>query len=62
MWLVIEIDGGQHAAQKEKDIERDTYLKSQGFRVVRFWNNEVLQNINGVLTAIRENCLSHPPL
>ena len=62
MRLVIETDGGQHAAQKEKDIERDTYLKSQGFRVLRFWNNEVLQNINGVLTAIREHCLSHPPL
>ncbi|MEW6327525.1 MAG: endonuclease domain-containing protein [Thermodesulfobacteriota bacterium] len=60
--LVIEIDGGQHATQKEKDTERDIYLKSQGFRVLRFWNNEVLQNINGVLMAIRENCLSHPPL
>ena len=33
-----------------------------GFRVLRFWNNEVLQNINEVLAVIRENCLSHPPL
>lgn len=60
--LIIEVDGGQHAEQKEKDIERDTYLQQQGFSVLRFWNNDVLQNIDGVLAVIRENCLSHPSL
>ena len=55
--IVIEVDGGQHAMQKEDDILRDTYLTQQGFQVLRFWNNEVLQNINGVLEVIKERCL-----
>jgi len=41
--LIIEIDGGQHA-NSEKDIERDNYLKSNGFTILRFWNNQVLEN------------------
>ena len=62
--LIIEIDGGQHADENEKDndLQRDEWLKSQGFRVLRFWNNEVLQNLEGVLETIRDNCLRHPPL
>jgi hypothetical protein len=56
------VDGGQHAAENNKDKERDTYLQRYGFKVLRFWNNEVLQNTNGVLAVIRETCLSHPPL
>ena len=59
--LVIEVDGGQHADNK-KDEERDAWLKSEGFKVLRFWNNEALTNIKGVLEVIRENCLNHPPL
>ena len=60
--LIIEVDGGQHAAEKEKDIERDNYLMRNGFKVLRFWNNEVFTNIEGVLEVIRMNCLNHPPL
>jgi very-short-patch-repair endonuclease len=60
--IVIEVDGGQHEEQKEEDIVRDKYLRQQGFNVLRFWNNEVLQNINGVLEIIRGNCLSPAPL
>jgi very-short-patch-repair endonuclease len=61
--LVIEVDGGQHAEdEKDKDILRDAWLRSQGFKVLRFWNNEVLQNLEGVLETIRLNCLRHPPL
>jgi very-short-patch-repair endonuclease len=60
--IVIEVDGGQHTIEKEKDIERDNYLKKYGFKVLRFWNNDVLTNISGVLEVIRENCLNHPPL
>jgi very-short-patch-repair endonuclease len=56
--IIIEVDGGQHGTQIEDDIARDTYLREQGFHVLRFWNNEVLQNINGVLEVIRESCLS----
>jgi very-short-patch-repair endonuclease len=59
--IVIEVDGGQHAVQKEADIERDAYLRQQGFDVIRFWNNEILQNINGVLEVIRKSCLSPAP-
>ena len=57
--LIIEIDGGQHA-ESEKDIERDNYLSRNGFRVLRFWNNEVFKNIEGVLEVIRINCLKSP--
>jgi len=59
--IVIEVDGGQHAIEKEKDSERTKWLESQGFKILRFWNNEVLMNIEGVLEVIRENCLCHPP-
>jgi very-short-patch-repair endonuclease len=61
--LVIEVDGGQHAEEeKDKDIRRDEWLRTQGFKVLRFWDNEVLKNLEGVLETIRDNCLSHPPL
>ena len=59
--IVVEVDGGQHAIQKEDDVLRDTYLTQQGFQVLRFWNNEVLQNINAVLEVIKERCLSPAP-
>jgi very-short-patch-repair endonuclease len=58
--LIIEVDGGQHAVEGNKDKERDTYLQQCWFKVLRFWNNEVLQNTEGVLTVIRESCLSLP--
>jgi very-short-patch-repair endonuclease len=52
--VVIEVDGGQHARNKGKDIERDKWLEGQGFKVLRFWDNEVLGNIEGVLEVIKE--------
>jgi very-short-patch-repair endonuclease len=54
--LVIEIDGGQHghAAQFKHDLKRDAYLSRNGYRVLRFWNNDVRQNIEGVLSVICE--------
>jgi very-short-patch-repair endonuclease len=58
--IVIEVDGGQHATEKEKDNERDNWLNGEGYVVLRFWNNEVLKNIEGVLEVIRENCLRTP--
>ncbi len=54
--LVIELDGGQHAEQLEKDSARDIWLHSQGFKVLRFWNNEVFENIEGVLETIMREC------
>lgn len=51
--LIIEVDGGQHQEHAEYDRRRDTWLKEQGFIVLRFWNHEVMRNIEGVLEAIR---------
>jgi very-short-patch-repair endonuclease len=55
--IVIEADGGQHDAS-EKDVERDGWLRSQGFEVLRFWNHDILTNIEGVLEVIWRNCSS----
>ena len=52
--LVIEVDGGQHADGASRDLHRDAWLSRQGFRVLRFWNNDVLQNIDGVLQRVDE--------
>ena len=49
--LVVEVDGGQHA-ESESDKVRDRWMESQGFKILRFWNNEVLGNIEGVLDVI----------
>jgi very-short-patch-repair endonuclease len=49
--LVIEIDGGQHMGSTEDEI-RDRWLKEQGYRVLRFWNHDVLKNTDGVLQVI----------
>ncbi len=59
--IVIEVDGGQHSLERERDFERDKWVEGQGYRVLRFWNNEVLTNIDGVLEVI-QNTLNHPPL
>jgi very-short-patch-repair endonuclease len=55
--IVIEVDGSQHQTEKAKDKKRDLWLKSQGFKVLRFWNNEVLNNLEGVYKVIKESCL-----
>ena len=52
--LVIELDGGQHADNTGYDQRRDAWLTANGYRVLRFWNNEVMQNLPGVLERIRE--------
>jgi very-short-patch-repair endonuclease len=51
--LVIELDGGQHSTQMEQDEQRPRYLQSLGYRVLRFWNHEVLRETDTVLEAIR---------
>ena len=57
--LIIEVDGGQHTP--EHDARRTAYLESQGFRVIRFWNNDVLQNLDGVWTMIEQALDTTPP-
>ncbi len=49
--LIVEVDGGQHS-ENTKDMERDRLLAAAGYRVLRFWNNDVLGNKNGVLETI----------
>jgi very-short-patch-repair endonuclease len=50
--VTVEADGGRHAMETEKDAERTRWLNSQGFTVLRFWNNDILSNIDGALQVI----------
>lgn len=51
--LVVEVDGGQHF-ESSSDTRRDEWLRQRGFRVLRFWNNDVLQNFDAVLMTIAQ--------
>lgn len=59
--LVIEVDGGQHALNLRQDDNRTAFLEQHGYRVMRFWNNDVLENVEGVVSVIEE-ALTDPPL
>jgi very-short-patch-repair endonuclease len=52
--LIVELDGGQHAQKQRVDKKRTAVLKRQGYRVLRFWNNEVIDNPDGVLARMAE--------
>jgi very-short-patch-repair endonuclease len=52
--LIVEVDGGQHSS--EADAARTAYLESLGYRVIRFWNHEVNDNLDGVLQTILAEC------
>jgi len=58
--IIIEVDGGQHSENK-KDKLRDKWLEEQGYEVLRFWDNEVLTNIEGVMESIRKKLYSPSP-
>jgi very-short-patch-repair endonuclease len=58
--IIIEVDGSQHADQVMYDKVRTEYLSSLGYKVMRYWNNEVLNNINLVLDDILNNCFDPP--
>lgn len=60
--LVVELDGGQHSEQVAYDARRTAELKLQGFRVLRFWNSDVLRNRTGVCLTILEACGGEAPL
>ena len=51
--LVVEIDGGHHQERRASDMVRTSWLNSRGFRVVRYWNNEVLEDVDSVMESIR---------
>ena len=59
--LVIEVDGGQHAKNLEADVKRSDYFKEKGYRVLRFWNNEVLEESKSVLSVILSSLLKDDP-
>ncbi len=50
--LIIELDGSQHLEQEEYDEERSEFLKSKGYKILRFWNNDVMNNVDSVLSVI----------
>jgi very-short-patch-repair endonuclease len=52
--LIIELDGSQHLEQEAYDNERTAYLQSKGYTVLRFWNNAVMNDIDGVILAIMQ--------
>ena len=57
--LIVEVDGGQHS-ESEADVRRTTWLEGAGYRVVRFWNYDVLENVEGVLMRIAEALAAAP--
>ena len=60
--LVIEVDGDQHAFQVEADARRTAAMEREGWRVVRFWANEVVQNPEGIWAEIEQVVNACPPL
>jgi very-short-patch-repair endonuclease len=58
--LVIEIDGGQHGWQSDDDARRTRFIEQQGYRVIRFWNNDVLERTEGVVAEITRALAERP--
>ena len=58
--LVVEVDGGQHIEQAEHDAQRTALLETAGFQVLRFWNNQILNELDAVLEVIRVTIETHP--
>ena len=57
--LIIELDGSQHIEQQEYDDERTRYLESRGYKVIRFWNHQVMNDLEGVVRAILQALEAH---
>jgi len=60
--LIIEVDGGQHASRSVLDAKRTAFLRGRGYRVLRFWNNDVFTNVEGVLAVIQGAVLATPTI
>lgn len=58
--LIIELDGSQHFDQREYDAERTSYFESLGYKVLRFWNNDVMKDIESIIRAIMQEMESEP--
>jgi very-short-patch-repair endonuclease len=59
--LIVEIDGGQHDPSSYREAERAEFLQNEGYRVLRFWNNEILENLDGVHHTIADALAASPP-
>jgi len=59
--LIIELDGSQHATRQSHDTKRDAWLEAKGFRILRIWNNEIFDNMEGVLETIFQTLSSAAP-
>jgi len=59
--LIVEIDGGQHDRSSCHEVERTEFLQNEGYRVLRFWNNEILENLDGVHRTIADALATSPP-
>lgn len=59
--LILEIDGGQHDRTSPWEAERSGFLQGEGYRILRFWNNEVLANLDGVHRTIADALAGSPP-
>jgi very-short-patch-repair endonuclease len=59
--LIVELDGGQHAERTKEDAARTAALEAQGYLVLRFWNNDVLRNADGVVESIVNTLNPSPP-
>jgi very-short-patch-repair endonuclease len=59
--LIIELDGGQHVERSKEDGERTAALEAQGYLVLRFWNNDILRNLDGVVESIIDTLNPRPP-
>ncbi len=55
--IIVELDGGQHAEQGAADQARTSFLESRGYRVLRFWNNQVMTQLDDVLEEISKRCV-----
>jgi very-short-patch-repair endonuclease len=58
--LIVEADGGQHLEQAEDDLKRSAFLQSRGYKVIRFWNDEILTDTHIVLERIYNNLITAP--
>jgi len=59
--LVVEVDGGQHSEQTDYDARRTRFIERSGFRVLRFWNSSVMENLDGVCLMVLEACGGERP-
>jgi very-short-patch-repair endonuclease len=57
--LIVELDGRQHSGHPE-DEQRDSYLRTLGYRVIRIWNNDVIENLDGVLQTLLSELETQP--